>query len=218
MTDFALARRNMVERQLRTNKVNEPRLVATLAAVRRETFLPPSRRAVAYMDEALPVGGGRWLPPPLVAARLYQVAAPGANDLVLLVGAGCGYGAAVLGRMAGAVVALEEDSDLAKSAEAALTVAEADNVVVAQGPLADGWPKQAPYDVIVFDGSVEQIPDAIIGQLADSGRLVVAVTGPNGVADATVIRKAGALLAADRLFDANIPLLPGFERAREFVF
>jgi len=218
MTDFALARRNMVDSQLRTNKINDPRLLAAMAAVPREAFVPSARRAVAYVDEALPLAGNRWLAPPMAAGRLYQLAAPGPNDLVLLIGAGSGYGAAVLGRLAGAVVALEEDEALAASAEAALNEVEADNVVVARGPLAKGWTKQAPYDVIVFDGSVEQVPDAIMDQLADGGRLVAALAGQGGVPVATIMRKAGNAVAADRVFDANMPLLPGFERVREFVF
>lgn len=218
MPDFALARRNMVDSQLRTNKVNDRRIIDAMASVPREIFVPASRRPVAYIDEALPLGGGRWLPPPAPAARLYQLAAPGPNDLVLLVGAGTGYGAAVLGRMASAVVALEEDADLAKAAEQALAEAEADNVVVANGPLTEGWPKQAPYDVIVFDGSVEQVPETILDQVAADGRLVVAIAGENGVPVATLMRKVGPAVASDPVFDANMPLLPGFARAREFVF
>lgn len=218
MTDFAIARRNMVDSQLRTNKVTDARLLSAMGSVPREAFLPSARRGVAYIDEAMPIGDGRWLPAPLVAARLYQLAAPGSNDLVLLVGAGTGYGAAVLGRLASAVVALEEDTGLAESAEQALAETAADNVVVAQGALNEGWPKQAPYDVIIFEGSVEEVPDAIIRQLADNGRLVAAIAVETGVPVATVMYKAGNTIAADRAFDANVPPLPGFAPAREFVF
>ncbi|MCA8928236.1 MAG: protein-L-isoaspartate O-methyltransferase [Alphaproteobacteria bacterium] len=218
MTDFVLARRNMVENQLRTNKVSDPRVIDAMATVPREAFAPSGRRSVAYIDEPLPLGGGRWLPPPMIAGRMYQLAALGPGDLVLLVGAGTGYGAAILGKLASAVVALEEDEAMAQSAEQALGGVEADNVVVAHGALAAGWPKQAPYDAIVFEGSVEHVPDAILQQLAPNGRLVVAIAGPTGVPVLTVMRKAGDTVAADRVCDANVPLLPGFERAQEFVF
>ncbi len=218
MIDFALARRNMVDSQLRTNKVTEPRLLSAMGAVPREAFVPSGRRSVAYTDEAVPIGNGRSLLAPMVAGRMYQLAEPGPNDLVLLVGAGTGYGAAVLGRMVSAVVALEEDETLAKAAEQALAEAEADNVVIAQGPLSEGWAKQAPYDVIVFEGSVEEVPGPILEQLAADGRLVAAITGETGMSVATVMRKAGNAIAMDRVFDASIPPLPGFSRAREFVF
>ena len=111
MIDFALARRNMVDSQLRTNKVTDPRLLSAMGAVPREAFVPSGRRSVAYSDEAVSIGNGRSLPAPMVAGRLYQLAEPGPNDLVLLVGAGTGYGAAVLGRMVSAVVALEQDEE-----------------------------------------------------------------------------------------------------------
>jgi protein-L-isoaspartate(D-aspartate) O-methyltransferase len=218
MIDFALARRNMVDSQLRTNKVTDPRLLSAMGAVPREAFVPSGRRSVAYSDEAVSIGNGRSLPAPMVAGRLYQLAEPGPNDLVLLVGAGTGYGAAVLGRMVSAVVALEQDEELAKTAEQVLAEAEADNVVVAQGPLPEGWAKQAPYDVIVFEGSIEEVPDAILEQLAEDGRLVAAIVGKTGLPVATVMRKVGKVVAKEPVFDATIPPLPGFARAREFVF
>ena len=218
MTDFAIARRNMVESQLRTNRVTDARLLGAMGTVPREAFVPSSRKPVAYIDDALPLGNGRWLPAPLAAARLYQLAAPGPSDLVLIIGAGTGYGGAVLGHLASAVVALEEDAELAEAAEQVLTETEADNVVVAKGPLKEGWPKQAPFDVIVFEGSVEEVPDVILNQLADNGRLVAAIADGPGPSVATVMRKIGDLIATERSFDAGIPSLPGFERAREFVF
>ena len=218
MTNFSLARRNMVDSQLRTSKVTDPRLVAAMAAIPREVFVPRGRQAVAYADDAVPLGKGRWMPAPLVAARLYQLASPQAEELVLLVGAGTGYGAAVLGQMASAVVALESDPDLAKAAEAALVSVEADNVVVAEGNLRDGWQKQAPFDVIVIEGAVEQVPATLLAQLAPTGRLVTAIIGENGVAVASVLQNTNGGVAERPVFDATIPAIAEFERAREFVF
>jgi protein-L-isoaspartate(D-aspartate) O-methyltransferase len=218
MTNYSLARRNMVDSQLRTSKVTNAALVAAMSAMPREVFVPAGRRAVAYIDEALPLGHGRWLPAPLIAARLYQLAAPLSTDLVLLVGAGTGYGAAILGRLASAVVALESNADLVTAAEATLASVEADNVVVATGNLADGWQKQAPYDVIVIDGAVEHVPDSLLAQLAPGGRLVAAVVGTNGVPVATVMENTPGGIAVQPVFDANVPALPEFDRVREFVF
>ena len=218
MTDYTLARRNMVNSQLRTSKVTNAELVAAMGATPREVFVPPGRRSVAYIDEALPLGSGRWLSAPLIAARLYQLAAPSATDLVLLVGAGTGYGAAILGQLASALVALESQSDLVAAAETALAGVEADNVVVAEGNLADGWQKQAPYDVIVIEGAVEQVPDSLLAQLAPEGRLVAAVIGANGVPVATVLQNTPGGVAAQAVFDANVPSLAEFDQVREFVF
>ncbi len=218
MTNFAIARRNMVDSQLRTSKVTDERLVAAMAAIRREEFVPASRRPVAYVDEALPVAPGRYLPAPLVAARLYQMATPTPDDLVLLVGAGTGYGAAVLGRLVSAVVALECDNELAAMAEQALAAAEIDNVIVAEGPLEEGWEKQAPYDIIAFEGAIAEVPEAILSQLAPNGRIVAAMIGANDIPVATILWKTPTSVAAESVFDANIPTLPGFERVREFEF
>jgi protein-L-isoaspartate(D-aspartate) O-methyltransferase len=218
MSNFSLARRNMVDSQLRTNKVTNHRLIAAMAALPRELFVPSARQAVAYVDEAVSLGHGRWLPAPLMAARLYQLANPGPNDLVMVVGAGTGYGAAVLGRMVSAVVALESIADLASKAETVLATVEADNVVVAQGKLRDGWPKQAPFDVIVIEGAVGDVPDALVAQLAVGGRLVTALVGEAGVPVASVLEKTGSGVAARPVFDATIPAIADFERAREFVF
>ena len=218
MANFDLARQNMVDSQLRTNRVANERLVSAMAAIPRQEFVPSSRRSVAYTDEAIPVAPGRFLPPPMETARMYQMAEPTPDDLVLLVGAATGYGGAVLGRLVSAVVALESDSALVEMAEQALSTAEVNNVVMAEGPLAEGWEKQAPYDIIIFEGAISKVPDALLEQLAPNGRLVAAIVGANGIPIATILRKTPGTVAAEPVFDAIIPLLPGFEPEREFVF
>lgn len=218
MTDFALARQNMVDSQLRTNRITDAALVAAMGDIPREAFVPIARRPIAYIDAATPVGNGRALPPPLAAARLYQMAEVGPTDLVLLVGSASGYGAAVLGRLASAVVALECDAEMAATAEQTLADAQADNVVVTTGALADGWAKQAPYDAIVIDGAIEEVPQALFDQLSSTGRLVAPVIGPRGIVTAVLYRNTSNGVAADPVCDLNCPALPGFERAREFVF
>lgn len=225
MANFDLARHNMVESQIRTNKVTDDRLVGALRVVPRHVFVPPARQAMAYSDEPVALGNGRSLMPPMEAARLYQAAAVTADDLVLVVGAATGYGAAVLGLLASAVVALEEDESLLESARSVLEggqeelaeLGTGDNIFLVEGPLAAGWEKQAPYDVIAIEGAVEEVPEAILGQLAVGGRLVCVVREPGKPGIATLMRKTDTSIGATNLFDAMLPTLPGFTRVREFA-
>lgn len=225
MANFDLARHNMVEGQIRTNKVTDARLVGALRLVPRHIFVPPARQAIAYTDDPVALGNGRSLLPPMVAARLYQAAAVTENDLVLVVGAGIGYGAAVLGELASAVVALEEDESLLAAAHSVLEggreelaeLGTGDNIILVEGPLADGWAKQAPYDVIAIEGAVEEVPQALLDQLGPNGRLVCVLREPGHPGRATIIRRSGSGFAETSLFDAMLPILPGFTRAREFA-
>lgn len=142
--DYAAARHNMVENQIRTNRVTDPRIVATMDALPRELFVPKQLRGIAYVDEDLDLGNGRYLMEPLVLARLLQAAELRPEDVVLDVGCGTGYSTAVLARVASTVVALESDSDLAEAAASLLAELGMDNAVVVTGPLADGYPAQSP--------------------------------------------------------------------------
>ena len=225
MANFDLARHNMVESQIRTNKVTDDRLISALRLVPRHIFVPPARQALAYCDEPVTLGGGRSLLPPMAAARLYQAAAVAESDLVLVVGAATGYGAAVLGQLASAVVALEEDEGLLETARNVLeggredlaALGTGDNIILVEGPLAAGWQDQAPYDVIAIEGAVEQVPPALLDQLGPDGRLVCVLREPGKPGVATIMRKSGSGVAETSLFDAMLPLLPGFTRSREFA-
>lgn len=216
--DFAKARRNMVESQLRTNKVIDPAVMAAMGAIPREQFVPESMAAVAYVDEDLPLGDGRFLMEPMVLGRLLQEARPTADDAVLLIGCGAGYCAAVLGRLCGAVFALESDSAVAAKATKLLSGLGADNVVVVEGPLDKGWPAEAPYGLILFNGAVDAVPDAIVGQLADDGRIAAVFGGERGPGRATLIERRRGITSRRTLFDANTPALPGFIKSAGFVF
>ena len=221
MADFDVARDKMVENQLRANKVTDPRLTDAMRLIAREDFVPAARRGVAYADEDLRLKGDRWLMEPMLFARLAQLAEIGPNDLILDVGAGMGYGAAVLAQLGAAVVALEEDAELVDAAIAAvagLAGDGADNIFVVKGPLPAGWSGQAPYDVIVCEGALEVRPDGLLEQLAEGGRLVAMQTGPNGVQRGTVYVKRGDRAAVRAVFDGSTPVLPGFARAAAFVF
>jgi protein-L-isoaspartate(D-aspartate) O-methyltransferase len=217
MVDFAQARRTMVDNQVRPSDVTDLRLIAALLEVARETFVPPGRRAIAYLDVDLPVsesGAPRALLKPMVFARLAQAAGIGETERVLDVGCASGYSSAVLARLAGTVVALEEDADLARTAAQMLRGAA--NVTAVSGALAEGWPKDAPYDVILLEGACEIVPESLLSQLADGGRLLAVVGRAPG--KATLYRKDAGNVSAVVLFDAAAPALPGFARPPAFVF
>src|SRR5882672_10470131 len=215
--DYAAARRNMVESQLRPNKVTNPALLDALAAVPRELFVPAALRGVAYVDEDIPLGRGRFLMEPMILGRLLELAAVRPSDVALVVGAGVGYSAAVLARIAGRVVALESDQELAQRAAQTLQGLGVANVALVESPLADGAARLAPFDVILLDGAVGRVPPAIIDQLAESGRLV-AVIRAAGIGQATLMTRQAGILASRVAFDAAVPRLPGFEPAAAFVF
>ncbi len=215
--DYASARRNMVESQLRPNKVTDPALLDALASVPRELFVPEPLRGVAYVDEDIPLGRGRFLMEPMILGRLLELAAVRPSDAALVVGAGLGYSAAVLARIAGRVVALEGDPELAQQAAQMLRTLGVSNVVLVEGPLAEGAPRQAPFDVILFDGAVDRVPPAILDQLADEGRLVVVIRS-SGIGRATLMTRQAGIMAGRVAFDAAVPRLPGFEPAPAFIF
>jgi protein-L-isoaspartate(D-aspartate) O-methyltransferase len=218
MVDYAQARRNMVDNQVRPSDVTDLRLIAALLDVPRERFVPEARRAIAYLDIDVSVadGAARALLKPMVFAKLVQAADIGENDRVLDVGCATGYSAAVLGKLAGSVVALDEDPALFRSASENLAALGA-HVSVASGPLAAGWPQGGPYDAIILEGAAEVVPDALLAQLKDGGRMV-AVVGPAPMRKATIYRKAAGHVSAQPLFDATAPLLPGFAKPPVFVF
>lgn len=213
MVDYAQARRTMVDSQVRPSDVTDLRLIAALLDVPRERFVPATKRNVAYLDLDLPLNaiGSRALLKPMVFGKLLQAAAIGDGERVLDVGSATGYSSAVLAKLAGSVVALEEDSALTKEAGAAT------GVEMASGPLAKGWAQGAPYDVILLEGACEEVPEALFAQLKDGGRLL-AVVGAGPMGKATMYSKAGEHVSAVPLFDAAAPMLPGFAKAPAFVF
>ncbi len=215
--DYELARRNMVESQIRTNKVTNAELLKALETVPRERFLPAEWAHAAYVDEDVPLAPGRYLMEPMVFARLVQLADPQVTDRVLVVGSGSGYGAAVLAELARAVVALECDSGLAARGREQFARLRIDGATQVDGPLSEGWPLKAPYDMILVEGAVELLPGALFEQLADGGRLV-AVVEADGIGRATLFDKRNDVLSHRVVFDASVPILPGLKRKRGFVF
>ena len=208
--DFAAAREAMVETQLRPQGVTDAAVLDAMRTVRREDFLPSHTRPLAYVDRAVAIGEGRFLAAPAVLGQLLTEMMPTDGQRALVVGAGTGYSAAVLAAMGLQVTAVESDAALAGEARS-------QKIRVVEGSLEKGQPEGAPYDQILIDGAVEYIPDAIIEQLADGGRLGVAITD-RGITRLTVGRKAGDAFGTLSVGDAGVPALPGFQRPRAFTF
>lgn len=217
--DTAQARQAMVDRQVRPHDVTDRRILSALLDVPRERFLDPAHRALAYLDTEVPVSTAsrRVMLKPIVFGKLLQATGIRETERVLDVGCATGYSAAVLARLAGQVVALEEDAALASAATANLAAVGAPNVNVVTGPLTAGSPQGGPYDVILLEGRCEVAPEQLYGQLADGGRLV-AVVGGAPMAKAMIYDKIGKSVTPQPLFDAGAPVLPGFVKPPEFVF
>jgi protein-L-isoaspartate(D-aspartate) O-methyltransferase len=218
MTLFDAARNHMVDSQLRPNKVSDERVLGAFAKIRRELFVPENLRQVAYIDEDLPLGGGRYLMEPMVAARLLQAANVERAETALVVGAGTGYEAAVVAVLARSVVAVEDNPELARRARAALVEHTIAAVSVVEGPLPEGCRPRAPYDVILFTGAVAEVPSEIASQLAEGGRLLAVVKPASAIGRATLTTRTGGVLARRIIFDAATPLLSGFLPKPTFVF
>ena len=219
MTDYAASRLNMVESQVRPNGITDRRIIAAMERIPREIFVPDSRRAVAYMDEDVPLDaaqGPRALIEVMAFARMLQHALIKPTDKVLVVGAGTGYGAAVIATLSARTVALECDPVLA--AEARRNLEGTANVVVVEGGLEAGVAAEQPYDAIIAEGRIEEAPQAWLDQLAEGGRLV-AVVGDADMAQACVYSKSGSATAVRKVFDASVAALPGLKKIRPaFVF
>lgn len=216
--DFAAARTLMVDGQVRPNKVTDPRIIAAMRAIPRERFVPADRAALAYSDEDVPLGRGRYLLEPMVIGRMVQIAAVAEGERVLVVGAGAGYGAALLSACGASVTALEEDTALLALARAVLP-SLAPSVAIVEGRLADGWKAAAPYDLILVEGAVAELPAALAGLLRGDGGRIVAILKPGPrVGQAVLCRIAGGRLHPQPVFDCAVPLLPMLQPAPGFVF
>ncbi len=215
---FDDARLHMIDSQIRPADVTDARVLAALGAVARERFVPGAARALAYADVPVEVAPGRFLLEPRCFAKLLQLAAITADDRILDVGCATGYSAAVLARLGSRVVAVEQDADLMRIASETLA---GTNVILAQGALIDGVKAEAPFDVILVEGAIEQVPETLLSQLAEGGRLVAvmldgAANGASG--KATLFLKEHGGIGRRAVFDAAAPLLAGFKKMVGFVF
>jgi protein-L-isoaspartate(D-aspartate) O-methyltransferase len=208
--DYAAARQAMVDSQLRPQGVNDPAVIAAMSLIPRERFVPEGQRPLAYVDRSLPLGPGRAMPAPSVTGLLITALATLRDESALVVGAGTGYAAAILAQMGLKVSALEDVPELAAAAKK-------NSVSVVQGPLDQGYARNAPYDLILIDGAVEYIPDALVEQLREGGRLGGAIID-HGITRLFIGRRAGGGFGFHSIVDSATPALPGFERPREFTF
>ncbi len=218
MIDFAAARHNMIESQVRPNGITDGRVISAMAGVPRELFVPEASREVAYMDEDVSLddgagGADRSLMEPMAFARLLQLAEIRPGDFVLDIGCCTGYSAAVLAHLADSIVAIDEDPALCEAAMANLDTLEVSNIAVMQAAHATGFPGQAPYDVIVVEGCIPEVPQALLVQLKDGGRLV-AVVGGSTVARAQLWTRHGDTFANREAFNATVAHLPGIDVER----
>jgi len=211
------ARFNMVESQIRTNKVVDQALLAAMSQLPRQIFVPPELSGVAYVDKSLRIAPNRYLLEPLALARLLQEAMVAPSDKVLVIGAGTGYSAAVVSGLAASVVAVESDAGLADAARSNLAALAVANAVVHTGPLEQGHAPGGPYDVILIDGMIAGLPKQIADQLADHGRLVTIQAQEGRTGAGMLYRKLGGSVSGRVLFDTVAPYLPGFEPRPAFA-
>lgn len=212
---FQAMRDAMIDSQLRPSGVHDRDVIRAMAIVPREEFVPEIRASVAYADRSVPLGNDRYLAPPVALGRWLTMAELRASDRVLIVGAGTGYSAAVTACLAGPVVALESDAELLAAARTRLSGAA--GVELVEGDLAAGHAAGAPYDMILIDGAIEQLPDVLTAQLADGGRLLCGLA-EDGLTRLAIARKQGGVARLVAFEDGEVPVLPGFARARAFRF
>lgn len=215
---YQTARTNMVESQVRTNKVTDPALIEALQTVPRELFVPAPLRGIAYVDEDLDLGAGRCLMEPMVLARLLQAAGVTPTDRFLEVGCGTGYAVALAARLAREVTGLESVPAHVRRARELFAELKIANGEIVEGPLAGGAPARGPFDVILITGSVAAVPAGLTSQLADGGRLVAVVRRAIGLGQAMLTQRFGDVYSSRILFDAATPSLPEFEPQESFVF
>ena len=215
---FTNARICMVDSQIRPNRVTDPRVLSAMRRLPRERFLPPNVVSLAYADEDVPLGNGRFMMEPMVFAKLLQAANLRDDERVLVVGAGTGYGAAVLAACGCRVTALEDDPSLFARAASILPV-EAPGVTLVSGPLAAGWPGDAPYDLILIEGAVAEIPAALAAQThRDTGRVLAAIHAVNRMTRAVIAEATPFGLSVSPLFDCAMPPIPSLRKAPVFAF
>lgn len=216
MSEFATRRVMMVDTQVRPSDVTKFPIIDAMLSVPRETFVPDARREAAYVGENLPLAPGRVVLEPRTLAKLLDALDIQPTELVLNIGCGLGYSAAVMARLAETVVAVEEDEALAADAQRILSEEGVDNAVVVTGKLAEGSAKCAPYDVITVEGGVEMVPEAVLAQLKDGGR-IGAVFMEGAVGTVRVGYKAAGKITWRSVFNATAPVLPGFQKPRGFI-
>lgn len=223
MFDIAKARQAMVDSQLHTAGVVDPRILSAFASIPRDAFVPANLKSMAYCDEDISLGKGRFLAAPMLQAKLLQAAQPKAHEIVLDVGCALGYSSAILSSLVSTVVALESDKGMAEQVDRLCESVGACNVVGVQGALNQGYPKYGPYDLIIVNGACAEIPQLLVDQLSPEGRLLLVFKPASSrIGVAQIVRKQSGVgksgFSSYTLFDAAAPYLKGFEPQADFVF
>lgn len=216
MTDFAARRRMMVDTQVRPSDVTKFPIIEAMLTVPREIFVPVAQREAAYADEILTLGDGRVMLDPRTLAKMLDALDIGGDELVLNIGCGLGYSAAVVAQLAQAVIALEEDESFAQDAQELLSDWGADNAIVHVGPLAEGAAEHGPYDAILIQGGVEEMPRSITEQVKDGGR-ICCIFMDGALGTVRIGHKSGEAVSWRYAFNAAAPILPGFAATKEFA-
>lgn len=217
--DIERARKAMVDSQVRPSDVTDIRLLKAMGSLPRETFVPANRRGLAYVEKDIPLFADRWLLKPRDFAKLVHSASLRSEDLVLDIACGYGYSCAVMAHLAGVVIGLEVDEEIAAKASERCADLGLDTVAFMTGTLDEGCPKQGPYDAIIVEGGVEKVPDALLSQLKDDGGRMAIILVEDGVGHATLFTKSGGAIGSWRLFETTPPgILPGFNHSAGFVF
>jgi len=217
MTDFAARRTMMVDTQVRPSDVTKFPIIDAMLKIAREDFVPAAQREAAYLGENLNLAPGRVLLDPRTLAKMLDALAISKDELVLDIGCAMGYSAAIIAHMSEAVIAVEEDEAMAREAQDALGQAGADNVMVHQGPLTEGAAKHGPYDVILVEGGVVDVPEALSDQLKDGGR-IACLFMEGALGEVRIGHKRGEHISWRMAFNAGAPVLAGFERQKVFKF
>ena len=215
MTDFSDRRRMMVDTQIRPADVTKYPIIEALLAIPRENFVPDSQSEVAYADQSVPLSDGRVVPEPRTLAKMLDALDVRQDELVLDVACGLGYSTAVVARLAQMVIWVEEDESLAAEAQETLSNSSADNAIVHQGALTEGAAEHGPYDVILIEGGVEEVPDALLAQLKDGGR-IAALFMSGALGEVKIGYKSAGRVSWRFEFNAGAPVLPGFAKPEVF--
>ena len=218
-SNFEVARKAMIDSQIRPNKVIDERVIEAFAAIPREAFVPRSLRDVAYVDEDLSLSGGRFIIEAMVMARLLQALSLKPESNVLLIGAGTGYSAALLSHLCASVIAIDNRGAAVEKAQEILSQMEIGNVAVLKGKLTEGYPGEGPYDAIIIEGGVETMPQALLDQLGPDGQCAsIWRSSPSGQGEASIWSRAGGQFVRRSLFNAQVPTLNEFKAKAEFTF
>lgn len=216
--DFTLARFNMLEGQIKTNRVTDPYVIEAMGAVPREQFVPTAKQGYAYIDDAIDLGNARALLEPMVFARMLEAAELQKSDIVLDIACATGYSTAVLAKIASTVIGVENNETFAKEATDKLNALNIDNAVIVQNPLPQGYEKQGPYDVIIVNGAIDTIPEQLKQQLNEGGRLIIAQQNSSVLCTISVYTRQGDVFSKRDILEAGVHSLHDFDVEKGFVF